>query len=111
MQVSLHLRAFCSAPLLFPALITESRRVLARVSIGISPFSQTWESLNQQVADKIKDIVVFDINPSNPFTNSELEGMKFDTITTSLCLQAAALTMEEFKGVLQNIRYDHLNFD
>ena len=56
------------------------------------------------MVDKVKDTVELDIKQANPFTGTKLEDVRFDAITTSLCLQAAGVTIEEFRSVLQNIR-------
>ena len=55
---------------------------------------------------KVKDALVIDISKPNPLKGSTLENAIFDVITTFLCLiTAAPLGIEDFKHILQNIRY------
>ena len=56
--------------------------------------------------DKVKDALVVDIRKPNPFKGTSLENALFDVITTSLCLATATpFDIEDFKNMLQNIRY------
>ena len=73
--------------------------------ISFCCLSATWQQLNDKVRQNVKDAVVADVNQSDMLSGTTLEGMLFDVITTCLCLHVAALTMEDFKKALQNIRY------
>ena len=61
--------------------------------------------MNKRVLEKVKDVLSCDVNKPNPLSGTVLEDAKFDAITSCLCLQVAALTLENFKKNLQTIRY------
>ena len=68
-------------------------------------FSVTWDQINSRVRSKVKDAVVCDINDLDPLSGTSLKNTTFDIITSCLCLHVAALNINDFKQVLQNIRY------
>lgn len=65
--------------------------------------SVSWESLNKQVLDKVQAVVECDVNKPNPLSGTVLEDAIFDVVTSCLCLQVAALTIEDYEKALRNI--------
>lgn len=65
--------------------------------------NSTWETLNLRVLGKVKNVVSCDVNKPNPLSETVLENAKFDAITSCLCLQVAALTLENFQRNLKSI--------
>ncbi|KAL3871348.1 hypothetical protein ACJMK2_039355 [Sinanodonta woodiana] len=69
---------------------------------GIFPLSSV-EKRQDELKRKIQNIVKCDVTQPNPVFSTPVDGVVFDAITSSLCLETASVTLDEYAKSVQNI--------
>ncbi|KAK3593405.1 hypothetical protein CHS0354_021984 [Potamilus streckersoni] len=70
--------------------------------VQIDPAS-SFEKRQDELKRKVKNIVKCDVTQSNPMVSAPVDGVVFDAITSSLCLEAASITLEDYAKSVRNL--------
>ncbi|KAL3870724.1 hypothetical protein ACJMK2_038768 [Sinanodonta woodiana] len=66
--------------------------------------SSSLEKRQDELKMKIKHIIKCDVTQPNPIVSTPVDGVVFDAITSSLCLEAASTTLQDYAKSVRNLR-------
>ncbi|KAK3593401.1 hypothetical protein CHS0354_021980 [Potamilus streckersoni] len=71
--------------------------------VQVDKSSSTVEKRQDELKRKIKNIVKCDVTQPNPVVSTPVDGVVFDAITSSLCLESASVTLDDYEKSVQNL--------
>ncbi|KAK3593404.1 hypothetical protein CHS0354_021983 [Potamilus streckersoni] len=71
--------------------------------VKLETSSSSVEKRQEELRRKIKHIVRCDVAQSNPIVSTPVDGIIFDAITSSFCLDVASVTLEDYVKSIRNI--------